>query len=71
MQLLTRKQHRTDGHIVDHGRVWCPVRQRDVDIDRCVVCGAFEDLTRESDFEILYCRPASNWVEFEGYPVGR
>lgn len=71
MRWPTRKRDMADGHFVEHGRVWCPARRCDIDIDRCMVCGSFEDLTRDGTLEILYCRPTSNWVEYEASLVGR
>jgi len=66
-----RKHDISHGHIVDRGRVWCPACGRDVDIDRCYTCGAFEDLNREGDLEILHCQPVSRWAEVEGFPISR
>jgi len=66
-----REQDRCDQHIVDTGRVWCHRRGRDVDVDRCYDCGAFEHLARESDLQILHCRPPGGWAEFEGFMAPR
>ena len=45
---------------VEHGRVWCPRAQADVDVDRCLVCPRLASLDRgdpaRDRFATLRCR---------------
>lgn len=59
---LRRRQRRPSGdsHVVEGGHVWCPVRHADVNIERCFMCGAFEDLVEEDGSTFLYCVPGGS-----------
>ncbi len=54
----------SDAHLIDDGNVGCPVRGRDVDIDSCYACGAFQGLDgiAPEDSKYLVCRPAASMV---------
>jgi hypothetical protein len=69
MRWPTLKHDRRASHIVDCGRVWCPVRGRDIDVDRCVGCESFQDLARNGELRVI-CRPASPILDMQGNPFG-
>lgn len=56
--LLRRRQPKIRGRIVDNGRVRCPARGGDVDVDLCFGCPAFRDLVTKEGSTYLDCRPA-------------
>jgi hypothetical protein len=60
---------RGDAHRVTKEVVGCPVRRRDVELDVCFMCAAFQDLVSDNDEKLIYCRPAVLPMEFEGYPI--
>lgn len=45
---------------VVHGRVWCPRRNADIDVDRCVGCGAATGMSARGGEMTVECvaRPA-------------
>lgn len=45
-----------DWHIVDSGRVACPLRG-DLDTDHCVSCPHLVDLAEDADASYIVCRP--------------
>ena len=49
--------HRHDLHLIDHGCVGCPRQHRDVDIEHCYLCTAFDDLVTEDGVTYLACSP--------------
>lgn len=51
--------HRRRGcaHLIENGNVGCPVAARDVDIERCYVCGALDGVVRENGVDFLLCHP--------------
>jgi hypothetical protein len=58
-----RRQRRRRGSlIVDDGRVRCSLTNRDVEIDRCFACPAFEALVTEDGATYLTCRPVRQVV---------
>ena len=53
---MRRRAHRT-GQIVERGRVLCPLRGQDVDVDDCVQCGHLRAIVHGADGDRLRCRP--------------
>jgi len=47
----------SDLRLVDHGRVPCPVRGSDVEVDVCGACRWLVELGEASDVPFLRCRP--------------
>jgi hypothetical protein len=44
--------------VVDNGRVHCPVRSSDVEVDSCFACGFLTSVTRaDGQVEELSCNP--------------
>ena len=52
-----RRNDRRDGQIIDHGLVWCPPQGKDVSVERCLSCGAYQDIVEAGELELLVCRP--------------
>ena len=42
-------------HLVDEGFVFCPVRHKDVDIDRCFGCARLERMDLDSRHPYVVC----------------
>lgn len=53
---------------VERGRVVCPVRQRDVDVDRCLVCPFLQSSHLDQDDAIgeIACKPIYGAVSASG-----
>ena len=64
-----RTAPRGDAHIIENGSVGCPVQHRDVDIERCYMCSAFDDLAEEGGERVLLCspRPARQRSGFDAF----
>ncbi len=61
---------KADARVIDHGVVWCPERQRDVDIEECFACPRFQGLdTNEAGWKMLRCRPPSVRTIWTGMPI--
>jgi hypothetical protein len=60
-----KREHRPSGtrHFVDNGSVGCPVRQKDVDLDTCLMCAALEGVVKEGEDTVLYCSPVMRHLE--------
>jgi hypothetical protein len=58
MNPLTFFRRRVDTRMVDGGRVQCPVRGRDVDVEACFVCGWASTIELDAQPAIVRCRPA-------------
>ena len=58
MNLLTFFRRRDDERMVDAGRVYCPVRSRDVDVEACFACGWASTIELDAKPAIVRCRPA-------------
>jgi hypothetical protein len=43
--------------IIDAGRVHCPVRDRDVDIEACATCGNASAIELDAKPPVVRCRP--------------
>lgn len=41
--------------IVDDGRVRCPVRRRDVEVDDCLGCGRLREARLDADLPVIVC----------------
>lgn len=41
-------------HIIDRGRVGCPVSGNDVDADGCLTCGSFTQLLQDGEQDLTY-----------------
>ena len=57
-----RRRIPRDHLFIDHGNVACPMQGVDVDIEHCLVCGAYRDVvTDEEGNEAAYlvCRPSA------------
>jgi hypothetical protein len=65
MRWPVRARSGDDDHVVDRGRVWCRALHRDVDIDHCYSCPAFQDLMRDDRAVVLRCRPVTRWFEID------
>ena len=50
------KRDRRDGQIIDAGKVWCPNQQRDVSVELCLSCGAFQGFVASDGVDLLVCR---------------
>jgi hypothetical protein len=46
-----------DYRFIDHGRVACPVRAADVDLDRCGECSWMRGIDRHAGLAVVRCRP--------------
>ena len=53
--------------VIDHGRVGCPVRQRDVEIDACGQCPRFDEVDEHAKIPVLKCRPQGGLMDTQGY----
>lgn len=45
-----------DRLIIDNGRVFCPIRTRDTDIDYCVACPRLRDIDPAANPPYVRCR---------------
>ncbi len=52
-----RSRRRHGLHVIDQGAVACPRQRRDVNIERCYMCTAFESLVTEDQQTYLACSP--------------
>jgi hypothetical protein len=48
---------RLDRHVIDAGRVYCPRRETDIDVDRCASCECLVSLDERSSPPAVHCRP--------------
>ena len=48
-----------DEHLIDDGRVYCPVRKRDVEFDLCAGCRWTTSIDLKSKPAVVRCLPAS------------
>jgi len=46
-----------DRRYVDAGRVCCPLRERDVEVDQCAACRWALEVNQESGIPFVRCRP--------------
>lgn len=44
-------------HFVDRGKVWCPVRGRDVEVDLCAGCQSLEAMELDAERPCVRCEP--------------
>lgn len=49
----------THEHFVDNGKVWCPVRGRDVELDLCAGCRSLEAIELDGEHPLVRCEPAA------------
>ena len=52
--------------IIDQGRVFCPVRMRDVDIDQCVGCKRLDGIDVDSRHPHVVCQIEQDDIERAG-----
>jgi hypothetical protein len=54
----------TEEHFIDEGRVYCPVRGRDVEFDLCASCRWVASIDMQGRAAVVRCRPESSpvWV---------
>jgi hypothetical protein len=55
---------RPDEHFIDEGRVYCPVRKRDVEFDLCAGCRWTAGIDLKASAPVVRCRPESSpvWI---------
>ena len=58
-------------HYVDNGVVWCPVRQADVDIEKCFECHDLEKMAEADGQPYVQCNPLDRVVAETFYGVSR
>jgi len=46
-------------HFIDQGKVWCPVRGRDVDFDLCAGCHSLDEIELDGERPHVRCEPAA------------
>lgn len=56
--MLTFFRRRMDERIIDAGRVHCPARSRDVDVETCAACGWAIAIELDAKPAVVRCRPA-------------
>jgi hypothetical protein len=44
-------------HFIDNGKVWCPVRGRDVESDLCAGCRSREAIELDGERPFVRCNP--------------
>ena len=44
-------------HFIDHGKVYCPVRKRDVEFDLCAGCRWTSSIDLKAKAPVVRCRP--------------
>ena len=44
-------------HMIDGGRVACPLRERDVDVEQCLQCGFAREVNAEAKPAFVRCAP--------------
>jgi hypothetical protein len=44
-------------HLIDAGRVSCPLRGRDADVEDCLRCGFLRKLVPQGEAAFVGCRP--------------
>lgn len=63
-----RRTPRGDWHVIDSGRVRCPLRG-DLDIDNCFDCNHLVDLADDDNASYIVCRPPRTDLTY-GLPIG-
>jgi hypothetical protein len=53
--MFNRLPMRLREHVVSNGKVGCPSRRRDVDLDVCVACDRLEKVKRVHHFAVVRC----------------
>ena len=53
-----------DEHLIDQGKVYCPLRKRDVEFDLCAGCSWTTSIDLKATPPVVRCRPESEplWV---------
>jgi hypothetical protein len=46
-----------ESRLIDAGRVACPLRERDADVEDCLQCGFVRDVEAEAKTPFVRCRP--------------
>ena len=50
-------RNRSNDHIVGGGRVGCPVRQADIEVDHCASCGWLVEIRDGASAPLVRCEP--------------
>jgi hypothetical protein len=58
---------RSRDHVTMNGRVGCPLRGGDVDLDVCLACDSLFDIERMQGHAIVRCEPARSNFDPELY----
>lgn len=53
--------------VVDHGRVACPRKGSDIDVDLCWSCPALQDVSRTGDELLISCKPQMSHHSLGGW----
>jgi hypothetical protein len=54
-------------HVVDHGRVGCSLRGRDVELDTCMACVWLDGVDERARIPVVVCRPGHPLANVEGF----
>lgn len=46
-----------DRHVIEAGRVGCPMQERDADVDLCLQCNWTQEVNTEAKLPFVRCRP--------------
>ena len=46
-----------DRLVIQAGRVWCPVRERDTDLETCLKCDWVREVDLDATHPFVRCRP--------------
>jgi hypothetical protein len=64
MKKLTFFRRVSDERVIDSGRVGCPLRRRDVDIEICTSCGWASAIDLAAKPAVVRCQPSQlpDWL---------
>jgi hypothetical protein len=64
MNALRIFRHPGEEHFIDRGRVYCPVREHDVDLDVCAGCRWATHIDLKARLPVVRCRPTrlASWL---------
>jgi hypothetical protein len=66
---LRHREPQIRGRIADNGRVRCPDRGSDVELDICIGCPALRDIVTSAGWTYLDCRPRTGLLLSMAPPV--
>ncbi len=58
---------RSREHVVANGRVGCPLRRCDVEVDLCLDCQWFEDMESNKTFAVVRCERPRQYFSGDEY----